>query len=39
MNTVFTQVKNALGKPYDDLHFLLTCFKEVLEENHQQGLG
>jgi phosphoenolpyruvate carboxylase len=38
MNTVFTQVKNALGKPYDDLHFLLTCFKEVLEENNQQKL-
>ena len=38
MNTVFTQVKNALGKPYDDLHFLLTCFKEVLEENSQQKL-
>ena len=38
MNTVFTQVKNALGKPYDDLHFLLNCFKEVLEENNQQNL-
>ncbi|PTN08185.1 phosphoenolpyruvate carboxylase [Mangrovibacterium marinum] len=38
MNTVFTQVKNALGKPYDDLHFLLICFKEVLEENNQQKL-
>ncbi len=38
MNTVFTQVKNALGKPYDDLHFLLNCFKEVLEENNQQRL-
>ncbi|WP_321491440.1 phosphoenolpyruvate carboxylase [uncultured Desulfobacter sp.] len=38
MNTVFTQVKNALGKPYDDLHFLLHCFKEVLEENHQHKL-
>lgn len=38
MNTVFTQVKNALGKPYDDLHFLLTCFKEVLEENQQKEL-
>ena len=38
MNTVFTQVKDALGKPYDDLHFLLTCFKEVLEENDQHKL-
>ena len=38
MNTVFTQVRNALGKPYDDLHFLLKCFKEVLEENNQQKL-
>ncbi|WP_035238619.1 phosphoenolpyruvate carboxylase [Desulfobacter vibrioformis] len=38
MNTVFTQVKNALGKPYDDLHFLLHCLKEVLEENNQHKL-
>jgi len=38
MNTVFTQVKNALGKPYDDLHFLLNCFKEVLAENNQHKL-
>jgi len=38
MNTVFTQVKNALGKPYDDLHFLLNCFKEVLEENNKENL-
>ncbi|WP_020588107.1 phosphoenolpyruvate carboxylase [Desulfobacter curvatus] len=38
MNTVFTHVKNALGKPYDDLHFLLICFKEVLEENNQRKL-
>lgn len=38
MNTVFTQVKNALGKPYDDLHFLLNCLKEVLEENNQHKL-
>lgn len=38
MHTVFTQVKNALGKPYDDLHFLLNCFKEVLKENNQQKL-
>ena len=38
MNTVFNHVKNALGKPYNDLHFLLNCFKEVLEENNQQKL-
>lgn len=38
MNSVFTQVKNALGKPYGDLHFLLNCFKEVLAENNQQEL-
>lgn len=29
---VFTLVKEKLGKPYQDLEFLLHCFKEVLEE-------
>lgn len=32
MDTVFTKVRNELGKPYDDLNFLLNCFAEVLNE-------
>lgn len=38
MNSVFTQVQNALGKPYDDLYFLLKCFAEVLKESNKQEL-
>lgn len=38
MNTTFDQVRSALGKPYDDLRFLLTCFQEVLEENKRNDL-
>jgi len=32
-------VKNKLGKPYDDLEFLLNCLKEVLEESGDAGLS
>jgi len=38
MSTVFNQVRRFLGKPYDDLHFLLSCFKEVLEESNKENL-
>ncbi|MFV0376252.1 MAG: phosphoenolpyruvate carboxylase [Mangrovibacterium sp.] len=38
MSTVFNQVRRFLGKPYDDLHFLLGCFKEVLEESNKENL-
>ena len=38
MDTIFTQVKDALGKPYDDLEFLLRCFSEVLQENGKQKI-
>ena len=38
MKTVFTEVRNALGRPYDDLDFLLTCFREVLEESGKQAI-
>lgn len=38
MNTVFTQVQQALGKPYDDLDFLLRCFAEVLKESGKQEI-
>lgn len=32
-------VKNNLGKPYDDLEFLLTCLKEVLIESDEEELA
>mgnify|MGYP000023553338 CR=1 FL=1 len=38
MKSVFTQVQDALGKPYDDLEFLLKCFAEVLTESDKQEL-
>ncbi|MGQ8337877.1 phosphoenolpyruvate carboxylase [Sunxiuqinia sp. A32] len=38
MNSVFTQVKNALGKPYDDLNYLLDGFAEVLSESGKHEL-
>ena len=38
MNAVFTQVRNELGKPYDDLDFLLNCFAEVLNESGKHKL-
>ena len=38
MNTVFNQVRDALGKPYDDLEFLLTCLQEVLRESNKSEL-
>ena len=33
MNDVFNAVRSIIGKPYDDLFFLLTALREVLEEN------
>ena len=33
MNDVFNTVRKKMGKPYDDLFFLLTALREVLEEN------
>ena len=36
---VFELVKEKLGKPYEDLDFLLLCFKEVLEENGEDELA
>ena len=36
--TVFTQVREALGKPYDDLDFLLNCFSEVLQESGEHDI-
>ena len=33
MNDVFNAVRSKIGKPYDDLFFLLTALREILEEN------
>lgn len=35
----FNEIKKLLGKPYEDLEFLLNCFSEVLEENGESGLA
>jgi phosphoenolpyruvate carboxylase len=32
-------LKEKLGKPYADLEYLLVCFREVLEEQHEPGLA
>ncbi|MEH0155682.1 phosphoenolpyruvate carboxylase [Limibacter armeniacum] len=32
-------MKDRIGKPYEDLEFLLTCLKEVLEENGEAELA
>lgn len=38
MKKVFNEVKSVLGKPYNDLDFLLKCLKEVLVESGQSEL-
>ncbi len=35
----FKEIKNLLGKPYEDLEFLLNCFSQVLIENGESGLA
>jgi len=35
----FSEIKNLLGKPYQDLEFLLYCFSEVLNENGEGELA
>ncbi|PWJ40754.1 phosphoenolpyruvate carboxylase [Sediminitomix flava] len=37
--TTLEIIKEKVGKPYDDLTFLLTCLKEVLEENGEKELA
>ena len=32
-------VRNNLGKPYEDLEFLLTCLKEVMMESGEEELA
>jgi len=38
-STRFNQIKDLLGKPYQDLEFLLLCLSEVLEENGEDELA
>jgi phosphoenolpyruvate carboxylase len=37
--SVFTLVKDKLGKPYNDLEYLLNCFREVLNELNEKSLA
>jgi phosphoenolpyruvate carboxylase len=37
--TVLQELQEKLGKPYQDLEFLLTCLREVLEENKEEKLA
>ena len=39
MNDIFNAVRNKIGKPYDDLYFLLTALKEVLKENGELDIA
>lgn len=32
---LLNEVKQAIGKPYEDLEFLLTCLKEAMQENNE----
>ena len=32
-------VRNNLGKPYEDLEFLLNCLKEVMLESGEEALA
>ncbi|MEZ5073122.1 MAG: phosphoenolpyruvate carboxylase [Bacteroidales bacterium] len=38
-STRFEDIQGLLGKPYQDLEFLLQCFAEVLEENGRTDLA
>jgi len=38
-STRFNEIKDLLGKPYQDLEFLLNCFTEVLDENGESELA
>ena len=38
-STRFKEIKDLLGKPYEDLEFLLKCFSEVLKENGEPQLA
>src|SRR6056297_2051356 len=39
MEPLLGEVKSKLGKPYEDLEFLLNCLSEVLIENNEPELA
>ncbi|MEQ9426730.1 MAG: phosphoenolpyruvate carboxylase [Cyclobacteriaceae bacterium] len=39
MKEILAEVKQELGKPYQDLDFVLSCFKEVLEESGETEMA
>jgi phosphoenolpyruvate carboxylase len=39
MNSILAEVKEKLGKPYEDLEFLLSCLKEVLSDNGEMEIS
>ena len=39
MNSILTEVKNRLGKPYKDFEFLLECLKDILTENGEEKIA
>lgn len=39
MNSTLHLLQQRLGKPYEDLEFLLTAFKEVLEDNEEHEIA
>ena len=39
MHSLLKDIKKLLGKPYEDLEFLLQCFSEVLIENDESELA
>jgi phosphoenolpyruvate carboxylase len=38
-NHLFERVREVLGKPYEDLAYLLECFRDVLLENNEKELA
>ncbi|MFY0628151.1 MAG: phosphoenolpyruvate carboxylase [Reichenbachiella sp.] len=39
MNSILKEVKDKLGKPYEDFEFLLLCLKDVLEQNGESEIA
>lgn len=39
MNSILTEVKDKLGKPYEDFEFLLESLKEILIENGEEAIA
>lgn len=39
MNSILAEVKDRLGKPYEDFEFLLGCLKEILIDNGEEDIA